>query len=382
MPLSPPAGSGPSEIAKSQIGESRIAESRPGPSGLSPSEASLDEVGLEKILLFPSKFSSLPQNLTGADPSYPISVELSLTSRCDLSCVWCSDKTLRKLCPDRLSLDLLKRLFKDLYEGGTKGVTIEGGGEPTISPIFEEAVKAALDAGLSVGLITNGCSLLSEGFPFDSLRPLQWVRVSLDACDAESYKLLKGEDRFGVVMEGLSRLASLSGGPVVGAGYVLTRLNDDLDSLSTLAEKLSEMGLSYLHLRPVVDHDHLASKSDLSSLTGLDTASFRLNLGALADNKAGGNEGLPCLAHSLSSVITADGRVWLCGRLCVDPTAGAVGSLLEEDFKKIWEGPERLLEARKAASGAWCRLRCPQCRMTKYNRLLEKLGRLRTRDFI
>ncbi|MDR2455355.1 MAG: radical SAM protein [Deltaproteobacteria bacterium] len=367
MPVSPQAGSGPSEIA---------------PRELSPSDTSLDEIGLEKILLFPSKISSLPQNLTGADPSYPVSVELSLTSRCDLSCIWCSDKTLRKLCPDSLDLKILKRLFKDLRQGGTKGVTIEGGGEPTISPLFEEAVEAALGAGLSVGLITNGCSLTGKGFPFGLLRLLQWVRVSLDACDSASYKLLKGEDRFEDVMEGLSRLAALSGGPVVGAGYVLTRLNDDPAALRALAEKLSKMGLSYLHLRPVVDHDNLASRRDLSSLGGLDTASFRLNLGALADNKTGGNEGLPCLAHSLSSVITADGRVWLCGRLCVDPSAGAVGSLLEKDFKSVWLGPERLSEAKKAASGDWCRLRCPQCRMTKYNRLLEKLGRLRTRDFI
>lgn len=341
-----------------------------------------DEIGLEKILLFPSKLSALPENLSGADPSYPISIELSLTSRCDLNCLWCSDKILRELCPDRLDLDILKRLFDDLASGGCRGVTIEGGGEPTISPLFAPATEAALSAGLSVGLITNGCSIGKKDFPIELLSRLQWVRVSLDAAEKETFLKLKGADKFSFAMNGLERLASLSPRPVIGAGYVLTRLNDDPDSLWALAEKLASLGLSYLHLRPVVDHPDLTSTRDVSALASIEMDGFKLNLGAISENADDGNDGLPCLAHSLSSVITADGRVWLCGRLCVDPTAGAIGSLLESSFREIWRGEPRLSEIKKAASGAWCRVRCPQCRMTKYNRLLDRLGRLRTRDFI
>ena len=135
-------------------------------------------------------------------------------------------------------------------------------------------------------------------------------------------------------------------------------------------------------MRPVVDHPELASPRDLGVLPSFRREGFSLSAGALADNLRGGNDGLPCLAHSISSVITADGRVWLCGRLCVDPEAGAIGSLLEEDFGEIWLGERRLAEAGRAASGASCLQRCPQCRMTKYNRLLDRLARIRTRDFI
>lgn len=350
-----------------------------------PSRSEPDEIGLEKILLFPAKLAALPGNLSGVDQSYPVSVELSLTSRCDLSCLWCSDQTLRALCPDRLDLPILARLFNDLAQGGCRGVTIEGGGEPTISPLFEPAVEAALAAGLSVGLITNGCSISRPGFPLKTLSRLQWIRVSLDAPDAPTFRALKGADRFDAVMEGLEKIASLHNAPVLGAGYVLTRLNDDPAALGALAGRLADMGLSYLHLRPVVDHPELASRQDpeaFRALASMERKGFRLNLGALADNAPDGNVGLPCLAHSLSSVITADGRVWLCGRLCVDPSAGAIGSLVESGFGDIWRGPGRLEEARLVADGSYCLRRCPQCRMTKYNLLVDRLGRLRTRDFI
>jgi MoaA/NifB/PqqE/SkfB family radical SAM enzyme len=261
-------------------------------------------------------------------------------------------------------------------------VTIEGGGEPTISPMFAEAARAAMEAGLAAGLITNGASLSSGSIDQSVLATLQWVRVSLDACDRESFKALKGADRFDEVMAGLSLLSKLNPRPVLGAGYVLTRLNDDREALSRLAGRLADLGFDYLHIRPVVDHPSLSADGDLSSLAALSRPGFQLNLGALADNESGGNLGLPCLSHSLSSVITADGRVWLCGRLNVDPAAGAIGDLLESSFNDIWLGPARAAQAKRTADGRWCRQSCPQCRMTKYNRLLSRLSKIRTRDFI
>jgi MoaA/NifB/PqqE/SkfB family radical SAM enzyme len=343
-----------------------------------PDQSGPDETGPEKLLLFPAKLAALSGNLAGADASYPVSVELSLTSACDLDCLWCSDRALRAVCPDRLDSDLLKRLFADLAAGGTRGVTIEGGGEPTISPLFEGAVRAAAEAGLAVGLITNGAWIRQPDRSV--LASLQWIRVSLDACGRESFKRLKGRDRFRTVMANLSALAGLD--LVLGAGYVVTSQNDALGPLDALARELRSLGLAYLHLRPVVDHPELASTADLSPLASLSRPGFRVSLGAMDHNRPTGNLGLPCLAHSLSSVITADGSVWLCGRLNADPAAVPVGSLASDGFGGLWNSGERLRQARLAANGRWCLAHCPQCRMTKYNRLLDRVGRLRTRDFI
>jgi radical SAM protein with 4Fe4S-binding SPASM domain len=341
-----------------------------------------DEIGLEKIFLFPEKLASLEKNLLGLDPLYPISVELSLTNDCNLACPWCSDLKTRELCPDRLDLAVLGRLFADLANGGTKGITIEGGGEPTLWPKFEEAARLAVSKGLSVGLITNGTNLFPEGRNPEIYSLFQWVRLSLDATNPAQYKALKGGDYFGSLLDGLARLNKLKPRPTLGIGYVLTNHNDDPEALRELTVTLRELRADYFHIRPVVDHPEMASLLDSFDATGLETPAFSVNSWPLTDNQGLGNDGLPCLAHSLSTVISADGSVFLCGRLDDDPATGAMGNILDTPFREIWRGPRRQALAAQAASGEYCLGHCPQCRMTKFNRLLGSLKQIKTRDFI
>jgi MoaA/NifB/PqqE/SkfB family radical SAM enzyme len=316
------------------------------------------------------------------DPLFPVSVELSLTSRCDVFCPWCSDLVSRKLCPDGLDLRALGRLFGELAAGGTRGVTIEGGGEPTLSPLFNEAAGMAVSEGLSVGLITNGASLFAAGRTPEFFSAFEWVRFSLDASSGEMYLRLKGRDYFERVLGGLAALSGLARRPALGVGYVLTGDNDDPAGLMALAGRLASLGADYLHLRPVVDHPGMKSRLPAPDLSGAETASFSVNAAALWDNESYGNVCLPCLAHSLSSVITADGSVFLCGRLENDPASDSLGNITREGFGSIWGGAERLRRTRLAADGGRCLALCPQCRMTKYNRLFDRLGRVRTPHFI
>ena len=334
------------------------------------------EVSLAKLLMFPAKLAAL--QAPGPDPTFPVSVELSLTSACNQHCLWCSDRALRERSADRLDLALLEKLFEDLARGGVRGVTIEGGGEPTLSPLFPAAARAALARGLAVGLITNGLDLFGQGRTLADYREFEWIRVSLDAADPETYLALKGTDGFGEVLSGLSRLAALRPALTLGAGYVLTNRNDQPGALARLAETLGNLGLDYLQVRPVVDHPALASRRDLSFLRG----DFPVNLAALSDNAASGNLNLPCLAHSLSAVIGSDGLVWLCGRLNTNPAARPLGDLTRASFAEIWAGEERRRQAGQAGSAEFCRTHCPPCRLTKYNRLLHSLDRLKTRHFI
>ena len=115
------------------------------------------EVSLEKVLLFPEKLSAVRRNnCVTFDATYPISVELSLTNRCNHRCVWCSDADLRQRLGGEMGPEILFPLFEDLKAGGTRGVVIEGGGEPTLHSDFEETVRQAESQGLALGLITNG----------------------------------------------------------------------------------------------------------------------------------------------------------------------------------------------------------------------------------
>ena len=341
------------------------------------------EVGLQKVLLFPEKLAALKNNsLTGCDLSYPVSVELSLTNLCNQHCLWCSDHDLRQRCPDQMTLEILQNLFIDLAVGGTRGVTIEGGGEPTVAPFFAQAVTAALTQRLAVGLITNGLNLFPPDMDPYIYSRFEWIRISLDAADRRQYLELKGVDGFDQVMAAIDRLTTLAPNATLGVGYVLTSRNDEPNHLQNLVLTLRSMGLDYIQIRPVVDHEDMVSQQPPNFLKKFETPDFSVNLAALTDNAPSGNLNLPCLAHSLSTVIGADGAVWLCGRLNTSAGAVPVGSLTEYSFRDIWLGPERARQTALAASADFCCGHCPQCRMTKYNQLLADIDRLKTRNFI
>ncbi|UQZ89430.1 hypothetical protein C4J81_09555 [Deltaproteobacteria bacterium Smac51] len=341
------------------------------------------EVGLQKVLLFPEKLAALKKNgPESVDDSYPISVELSLTNRCNQNCLWCSDKNLRDRSPDRMDPELLENLFADLALGGTRGITIEGGGEPTLADFFEEAVLSARAHGLAVGLITNGLDLFPPGRDPAIYKNFEWIRVSLDTADRRQYLRLKGVDGFDQSLANIGRLAELAPEVTLGVGYVLTNQNDEPDHLQHLVLTLRSLDVNYLQIRPVVDHPELVSRLPLDFLKKFETPDFSVNLSALAENQPSGNQCLPCLAHSLSTVIGADGAVWLCGRLNTEEEARPIGNLTESSFRDIWLGPERAAQVAQAASPRFCQLNCPQCRMTKYNQLLADIDRLKTRNFI
>lgn len=335
------------------------------------------EVGLDKLFLFPEKLAALGTVMRGEAPldlSYPISVELSLTDACNQECIWCSDMGLRAREQAVMKRETVFDLVDDLHSGGTHGIVIEGGGEPTLHPNFAEIVDYIHKKGMGIGLITNG--VLS--IPARTLQRLEWVRVSLDAGCSREYCDLKGFDNFDRVMNNINAMTGVC--PVVGVGYVLT--NRNADNLESLIFQLQKANVSYLQIRPVVDHPELAHEGDVSHLQSFTYEQFPIMLDALKENACGGNAGLSCLAHSLTSVISSAGNVYLCGRLNIHDRFEPMGNINEQPFGDIWRGAKRKAQAEAAAHPEFCRIHCPQCRITKFNKALNKLVQIKTKHFI
>ncbi len=334
------------------------------------------EVGLEKLFLHPEKAG----NLLGEremDKLYPVSIEMTLTNQCNLNCIYCSDNDLRTRQgrKQKVELGVIEGLFADLARGGTKGVVLEGGGEPTLYPEFEKVVRCAKDNGLNLGLITNGTVHLKEGI----LSEFEWIRVSLDASTSEEYMELKGIDCFERVLANIAHYARHC--RTVGVGYVVT--NRNISQIETLVMRVREAGVSYIQLRPVVDSEELYPYDvDLSFLKFYQSHSFAVITDGMKENAEPGNSGLPCTAHSLTSVISGDGSVYLCGRLNIFDWFNPMGNINETSFKNIWLGEERKRQAAMVRDREFCQRNCPQCRITKFNELLDRLGNVNSKHFI
>jgi radical SAM protein with 4Fe4S-binding SPASM domain len=334
------------------------------------------EIGIDKLSLHPEKLKKILTNIQ-VDSSYPVSVELSLTNTCNLACVYCSDMDLRSRQGKNacLTLDTANGLFADLKTGGTKGVVIEGGGEPCLHPQINETIHAAKSHGLAVGLITNGTVMLAE----NTVSELEWIRVSLDASTKNEYLSLKRADRFETVLANITDYARHC--TAVGVGYVVTRNN--ISELESLILGLRESGAAYIQLRPVVDCKELFPvNADLRYLTYYQTIRFSVIIDGMSENSGGGNFGIGCDCHSLTSVISADGSVYLCGRLNINDWLEPLGNINTQSFRSIWNGDKRREQALMVKNADFCAKHCPQCRISKFNRHIQTLKAIESKNFI
>lgn len=333
-----------------------------------------------KLLLNKEKVESILDVKNGMkkiDDRFPISVELHLTDRCNLNCEWCTDKILRNN-KATLDLDLIRKLFHEFGDQRT-GVTLEGGGEPTLHPQFRKIVEAGREANVDMGLISNGTVDISE-----YVDKINWVRISLDSSTKEEYKREKGVDCFEQVLRNLEKI-SKSREPAetfVGVGYVLTTRNQS--NLIELVKHLDDIGVDYIYMRPVEEADDimpsLENLLDLRKKLAELTADRRIKyMLVINDRVVDKNAGLPCIAHSLTSIIHANGEVALCEKRREDGII--IGNVYENSFGDIWcsscreQASQRLLDPQ-------CQNGCHACRITGFNMIFEQLNNVHTKNFI
>lgn len=326
------------------------------------------------------------QDILEGQDVYPSQLEISLTMACNLKCIWCVDKPWREKFPGTLDAQILLQRLAEFYDLGTHSITIEGGGEPTCHPRFQQIVEEAHRMGFSLGLITNGTRMKQ----FISLVPLfRWIRVSLDAPNAELYLKYKGLDAFEHVLYNLNRMAEekrrTGAGTVLGVGYLGSKEGMDVKQLAPLVYSLRSMGLSYVQFRRITEHPDLdAGMVDLSPLLKFANNSFHVYVHQLNEMNPG-NMGLPCYAHRLVSVISGSGDVFFCCRLRTSENdfMGHIGNLYKQTVRDIWTSAERRKMVKNVESPQFTSHFCPECRHTKYNVVLHRLLEdQETKDFL
>lgn len=333
-----------------------------------------------KLLCHREKVQSIMEVASGIkvyDNLPPISVEIHLTDNCNLACPWCTDKSLLGNGA-KLSKETAFSLLREFGQMGT-GVTLEGGGEPTLHPDFKEIVRFGYDNDVDLGLITNGTVDLS-----DVINMFKWVRVSLDASTKEEYIVEKGKDFFERVLDNLSKYREIRNNKTcyLGIGYVITKRN--FSEIEKIVDYLNEFGVDYVYLRPVEEApDITPSREELYDLRKTllkvtDNKRIKFKL-VINDRLIYDNNCLPCVAHSLTSIIHANGDVVCCEKRRHDIIT--LGNVNKSSFKDIWKSEERINATHKFIDTA-SQKGCMVCRITSFNTLLNNLKNLNTHNFI
>ena len=339
-----------------------------------------EEYSKNKLLLHSEKVQSILSVLTmksTCDYTYPLSVDLHLTNQCNLKCEWCIDRDINYR-HDQMSKGTAIKLVKEFAKMGT-GITIEGGGEPTVYPYFAEVVKAGKKYNANMGLITNGVKNISE-----QINSFKWVRISLDSSCREEYLQEKGVDCFDKVMENIESYKEKRNkkSTYLGIGYVLTKRN--YSHIEELISRLNDSFVDYMYIRPVEGYPEIRPSIDeleeLEKKLNNITKNYRIKVIVVKEGRYEINNGcLPCVAHSLTSIIHANGDVVCCEKRKHD--IHIMGNVEEHSFAEIWNSKERE-EISKSFLNPNSQMGCDVCRLTSFNHMFTDICDLNTANFI
>lgn len=120
----------------------------------------------------------------------PQSLQVALTNRCNLQCVFCS--VAERELKQQWDYEELCKAIQSFIKVGIKTIEFSGGGEPTLHPEFNSITHFAKGLGLRLGLITNGLRL--KYIPEHVLQCYDWIRISMVALDYQ--KTIELPDKF------------------------------------------------------------------------------------------------------------------------------------------------------------------------------------------
>ncbi len=172
----------------------------------------------------------------------PSSIEVHPTETCNYNCLFCPNVHLRNNFSHIEKLTINKKILFNIIDDcetiGVKRISFSGGGEPLLNLYVPKAINYARKKGIFTKLVTNGY-YLNRIKNFENINDL---RISINACDKETFKIVCGFDGFDTVIANLKQLfnhASKNNFPNTSLSYQITSKN------CTNLEKIIEIGEKY-----------------------------------------------------------------------------------------------------------------------------------------
>jgi wyosine [tRNA(Phe)-imidazoG37] synthetase (radical SAM superfamily) len=194
--------------------------------------------------IFNALINEIEYRLGVATPqSFPPEIHLSLTGACNLECRFCAYTKSNAI----YQFSDLERIRQLDFLRHVRTLRLSSGlGEPTLNKNLPEVIDFLAQRYPQLGLnfFTNGIALHRPGLIESLLNQVRWINVSLNASNAESWKLQHQADRFDLVCGNLKKLRdskrrSGSVYPLVFGSMVLNGKNvGDLPKMPALCREL------------------------------------------------------------------------------------------------------------------------------------------------
>ena len=303
------------------------------------------------------------------DPPLPTALQIEITSACNLRCAMCLVRyrpPVNKLA-GAMPLELFRRIVDGLPT--LRRLTLQGLGEPLLSPYLLDQIRYAKALGITVGFNSNA-TLLSRA-KADALvaAGVDWLHVSVDGARPETFSGIRDGADLDVVLANLrglvaAKAAAGTATPWIRAVCVAMRRN--VAELPSLVQTLAELGVDELRVQNLShsfdDTDPGGGYAGIRSFTaaealwtGADQAAARTAFVAAA--AAADRHGLTLRLPALDAVatlvaddepactwpwdsayVTSSGVVQPCCMVMGDDRI-ALGRLDRQSFVEVWHGP-------------------------------------------
>ena len=136
----------------------------------------------------------------------PSKMEVAITSKCNLRCLYCSHFSSPAEVPEDLPTSEWLTFFEELGRLAVLRITIEGG-EPFMRPDLPELIEGIIKNRLRFEILSNGTLITDELAAFVAgTRRCDSVQVSIDGSKPATHDTCRGEGNFSRAVRGLQNL--------------------------------------------------------------------------------------------------------------------------------------------------------------------------------
>jgi len=296
-------------------------------------------------------------------PPLPSALQVEVTSACNLRCAMCLVRyrpPVNKLA-GALPLDLYRRLLDEVPP--LRRLTLQGLGEPLLSPYLLDMIRLAKRNGVEVGFNSNATLLTRAKADALVATGLDWLHVSLDGARAGTFEAIRDGADFAKVVANLAGLVAAkraAGGDKPWIRVVFVAMRRNVAELPELVELMGRVGVQEVRVQNLA-HDFADTPDDgpyreirdytaaEALWTGADRAASAAAFGrarTLADAAGlelrlphlSGTPGSRCTWPWDAAYVTSAGIVQPCCMVMGDDRV-ALGNLHEATFPTIWAGP-------------------------------------------
>src|SRR6516165_1155800 len=298
----------------------------------------------------------------------PVCLYLETTNRCNLLCTTCP-RTYEELEPPA---DMSWKLFCSVADQipNVARAVLHGVGEPMLVKNLPRMVRYLKDRGTYVLFNTNGTVLNEKNGRALIEAELDELRVSFDAANAESYKVIRGKNYFNRILGNVRAFRDLQereghGKPRVSAW--LTGMRETVEQLPEFVRVAAEAGVREVYLQRLVFFEenaigmaredqalyeqlsreetrHLERATDIAASLGITfSASGAASEPGMSLKRSDSRSPWSlCRRPWTVMYITANGRALPC---CIAPFSQrgyehyTLGDATQQTLREIWQGP-------------------------------------------